>query len=321
MRCRLVGGDVQQADGVPGEDFSGVAGDRPALVLPADAAHPKPGDPVAALSGEQPGERDRAQQLHRVGTGVSAGPVVGGEVEPGPLSLRRADRCRQLTWSAVGGTGSGAQLANELVRRGSECLPSCLPLMPPATAFRAVHATDQQLLLADPIKERSRNADQESLAPCICGCRYRIVRHRCHLAVTSIRTQARKTVELRGFELLTSCMPSVGSMSTSVHQRRSQSQGVRASPVRSAPVAVLSCYTNRPSFPLGRAMAADTEQRAGRARAAPANRSMPQPRPDFNPAACECGSGVSPPSRGHGTVPGVPLHVTSNVCGRRLGDD
>ena len=109
----LVGGDIQQADGVPGEDFSGVAGDRHTVVLPADAADPKPGDLVAALPGKQPGERDRAQQFHRVGAGVAGGPVAGGEVEPGPQQLGpdvisdhagvRAEQCVDAARGAQGG--------------------------------------------------------------------------------------------------------------------------------------------------------------------------------------------------------------------------
>ena len=63
---------------------------------------------------------------------------------------------------------------------------------------------------------------------------------------TWTRTQIRNLVELRGFEPLTSCMPSVGSASTAVRLCRSPSQGVRTSPVRSAPVAVLSRCTSQP---------------------------------------------------------------------------
>jgi hypothetical protein len=54
-------------------------------------------------------------------------------------------------------------------------------------------------------------------------------------------------VELRGFEPLTSCMPSTGRTSTSVYRRRSPSQSVYASPARSAPVAVFSCCTGQPA--------------------------------------------------------------------------
>jgi hypothetical protein len=55
-------------------------------------------------------------------------------------------------------------------------------------------------------------------------------------------------VELRGFEPLTSCMPSTGSTSTAVRLRRSLSQEVHARPVESAPVAVLSCCTGQPAL-------------------------------------------------------------------------
>ena len=53
-------------------------------------------------------------------------------------------------------------------------------------------------------------------------------------------------VELRGFEPLTSCMPSAGSTSTRVCPRRSPSQSVRTGPAESAPVAVLSRCTDQP---------------------------------------------------------------------------
>ena len=56
-------------------------------------------------------------------------------------------------------------------------------------------------------------------------------------------------VGLRGFEPLTSCMPSAGSTSTAVRLRRSPSQEVHARPVKSAPVAVLSCCTSQPARP------------------------------------------------------------------------
>ena len=56
-------------------------------------------------------------------------------------------------------------------------------------------------------------------------------------------------VELRGFEPLTSCMPSAGSTSTAVRLCRSPSQEVRTRPVKSAPVAVLSCCTGQPARP------------------------------------------------------------------------
>jgi hypothetical protein len=49
----------------------------------------------------------------------------------------------------------------------------------------------------------------------------------------------------KGFEPLTSCMPSAGSTSTAVRLCRSPSQGVRSRLLRSAPVAVLSRCTGR----------------------------------------------------------------------------
>jgi hypothetical protein len=60
-------------------------------------------------------------------------------------------------------------------------------------------------------------------------------------------------VELRGFEPLTSCMPSAGSTSAAVRLCRSPSLSVWGGPVRSAPVAVLFRCTNH--FPSRRAVA------------------------------------------------------------------
>jgi hypothetical protein len=60
-----------------------------------------------------------------------------------------------------------------------------------------------------------------------------------------LRSDLGKLVELRGFEPLTSCMPSAGSTSTSVCRRRSPSQSVHTSPVSSPPVAVLSRCTDQ----------------------------------------------------------------------------
>ena len=59
-------------------------------------------------------------------------------------------------------------------------------------------------------------------------------------------------VELRRFELLTSCMPSAGSTSTHVYPRRSPSRSVCASPAWSAPVAVLPRCTHLGPSSLGR---------------------------------------------------------------------
>jgi hypothetical protein len=53
-------------------------------------------------------------------------------------------------------------------------------------------------------------------------------------------------VELRGVEPRTSCMPSAGSTSTSVHHRRSPSLDVHPDPPASPRVAVLSCCTPPP---------------------------------------------------------------------------
>jgi hypothetical protein len=84
----LVRGDVEQADGVPGEHLAGVTGDRCPVVLPADAADPEPGDLVAALSGEQPGQRGGADEFHRVaGAARDRGEVAGLDVQPGPQQL------------------------------------------------------------------------------------------------------------------------------------------------------------------------------------------------------------------------------------------
>ncbi len=54
----------------------------------------------------------------------------------------------------------------------------------------------------------------------------------------------RTRVELRRFELRTSCMPSAGSTSTAVRLRRSPSRAVHRSAPPSTPVAVLECCTH-----------------------------------------------------------------------------
>ena len=85
----LVHGHVDQADGVGDRHVAGVGGDRCAVVLPAHAADPQPGQFVAAQAAEQPGECDRADQRHRVvGVGGVGGQVVGFDVQPGPQQLR-----------------------------------------------------------------------------------------------------------------------------------------------------------------------------------------------------------------------------------------
>ena len=59
-----------------------------AVVLPADAADPQPRDLVAAQPAEQPGQRDRPDQLHRVvGAGGVAGQIGLVQVQPGPQQL------------------------------------------------------------------------------------------------------------------------------------------------------------------------------------------------------------------------------------------
>jgi hypothetical protein len=84
----LVRGHVQQADRVAGQDLVGVARDRGAVVLPADAAHPEAGDLVAALAGEQPGQRDRPHQFQRVEVPRLGLREVGGlQVQPSPHEL------------------------------------------------------------------------------------------------------------------------------------------------------------------------------------------------------------------------------------------
>ncbi len=56
-------------------------------MLPADAADPQPVDLVAAQAGEQPRQRDRPDQLHRVVGVGAAGQVASIEVQPGPQEL------------------------------------------------------------------------------------------------------------------------------------------------------------------------------------------------------------------------------------------
>jgi hypothetical protein len=80
----LLSGHVEQADGVTGEDFGGVSGDRHSVVLPADAAHAQAGDLVAAQPAEQPGHRHSPDKLHRVAQAVGVdGEVFGLDVEAG----------------------------------------------------------------------------------------------------------------------------------------------------------------------------------------------------------------------------------------------
>jgi len=66
--ARLV--DVQQADRLADPGLVGVSGDGHAVVLPSDAADPEPGKLVAALCGEQPGQRDGPDEFDRMGPAV-----------------------------------------------------------------------------------------------------------------------------------------------------------------------------------------------------------------------------------------------------------
>jgi hypothetical protein len=83
-----------------------------------------------------------------------------------------------------------------------------------------------------------------------------------------------KLVELRGFEPLTSCMPSVGSTSSRVHLCRSPSWSVSHSAPPSKPVAVLSCCTVPPLLRSLRLMTStDEPQQSREASATPYARS------------------------------------------------
>src|SRR5580693_6963366 len=65
----------------------------------------------------------------------------------------------------------------------------------------------------------------------------------CCTACSNCSNYVFSPVELRRFELLTSCLPSGGSTSTRVHPRRSPSSCVPARPPLSVCVAVLPCCT------------------------------------------------------------------------------
>ncbi|MFE0514157.1 hypothetical protein [Streptomyces sp. NPDC058964] len=84
----LVGGDVEQADRVARQDLPEVACDGGPVVLAADASQPKAGDLVTALAAEQPGQRDRANQLQRI---EQPRPVLrkicGRQIQSGPQQL------------------------------------------------------------------------------------------------------------------------------------------------------------------------------------------------------------------------------------------
>lgn len=69
----------------------------------------------------------------------------------------------------------------------------------------------------------------------------------------AVRKGSLTWLERRGFESMTSCMPSPCSTPTAVRLCRSPSQEVHAQPAGSAPVAVLFCYTGQPTrsgFPM-----------------------------------------------------------------------
>ena len=112
-----MGGDVEQADGVAGEDMVIVAADAGAVVLPADAADAEAGDLVAALAAEQPGQRDRADQLKRVGAPVRRRKVLGGSrFSPAQSSLA------QMSSAITRGSGPSRRLdaarGSQRVREG-----------------------------------------------------------------------------------------------------------------------------------------------------------------------------------------------------------
>ncbi|MFK4227846.1 hypothetical protein [Streptomyces sp. NPDC019890] len=64
-----------------GKDLAGVAGDGQSVVLPADAANPEPGNLVAALTGEEPGQGDGPDQLDRIGAAVRGREIAGLDVQ------------------------------------------------------------------------------------------------------------------------------------------------------------------------------------------------------------------------------------------------
>ena len=74
----LVRRNIEQADRITHQDLIGVAGEGFVVVLPANAADPQAGDLVAALPGEQPGQRDCANQFEWIEV---AGPRLR-EIDP-----------------------------------------------------------------------------------------------------------------------------------------------------------------------------------------------------------------------------------------------
>src|SRR3954447_26089345 len=76
----LVDGDVKQAD-------RRCVGTGDIARLPTDAADAQAHDLVAALAGEQPGQRQRADEFEGIGADTTDGEVIGPEIEPGPQDL------------------------------------------------------------------------------------------------------------------------------------------------------------------------------------------------------------------------------------------
>ena len=68
---------------------------------------------------------------------------------------------------------------------------------------------------------------------------------RVSMASLMIRPGSFSQVELGGLEPPTPCLQTTGTTSTGIHSRRSPSPDVRPGPLRSRPVAVLSCCTHR----------------------------------------------------------------------------
>src|SRR6516165_5792516 len=89
---------------------------------------------------------------------------------------------------------------------------------------------------------RSWRVDRDTVLLCCC---IFLLYQACELWAQDFEFICLNWVELRGFEPLTSCMPSAGSTSTQVRLCRSPSRNVYTSPARSAPVAVLSRCTGQ----------------------------------------------------------------------------